>query len=70
MQSFVSRACQLGMLVATVLAILALCFGALSLGFRGDPPFFVHILVAGLGLLMLAAGVVAYCCWLRKKRLG
>jgi len=70
MQSTANRLCQVGALVGTVLAILALCFGALSLGFRDDAPFFVRFLVVGLGLLMLATALVACWCRLHKKRLG
>lgn len=70
MQSMASWLCQLGALVFTALAILAFCFGGLSLGFQGDPPLFVYIFAAGLGLLMLAAGVLVCCCGFRKKHHG
>jgi hypothetical protein len=70
MQSFTNRLCKVGVLVVTVLAILALCFGALSLGFRHDAPFAVQVLVMGLGLLVVASAVVACWCRLQKKRFG
>ena len=63
MQTIASRVCEVGVLVATILAILALCFGALSLGFSGDAPWFVQKFVMGLGCLVAVAAVVA--CWCR-----
>jgi len=66
MQSFANRVCRVGVLLATILAILALCFGALSLGFRDAVPGFVQVFVMGLGLLVLAIAVVA--CWLRLQK--
>lgn len=67
MQSVAERVCKIGLVAATVLLILALSFGALSLGFRDDAPGFVRFLVVGLGLLMLATAVIACWCRLRKK---
>lgn len=68
MQSVFHRVCKVGVLAATVSAILALCFGALSLGFRGDTPMFVRLLTMGLGVVMLVIAVAAIWCRLNRKR--
>ncbi len=66
MHSITYRACKVGVLAATVLAILALCFGALSLGYREDAPVFVQAFVMGLACLIVATAAVACWCRLRK----
>jgi len=68
MHSIAYRACRVGVLGITLLVILALCFGALSLGFRGDAPSFVQLVMAGLGVLILLTAVVAFWCRMSKNR--
>ena len=66
MQKTADCMCKVGVLAATVSAILALSFCALSLGFRGDAPLLVQVLVMGLGFLIVTTAVVA--CWCRWRR--
>jgi hypothetical protein len=70
MQFAANRVCEVGVLVATILAILALCFGALSLGYKGDAPWIVKIFMISLGGLIVVTAVVACWCRLRKKSVG